>query len=70
MDSNTNSSFSNNSFEDKKKAYFNLENAKWSLKLLHTVSVFTKKEWNENTIIENQKVFLTELEKYYNLQNN
>ena len=70
LDSNTNSSFSNNSFEDKKKAYFNLENAKWSLKLLHTVSVFTKKEWNENTIIENQKVFLTELEKYYNLQNN
>jgi uncharacterized protein with ParB-like and HNH nuclease domain len=67
LDRNTNSSFNDALPEEKTLKYFNLENVRWSLKLLHTVSVFTKKEWNVNAIIENQNQFLGEFKKYYNL---
>ena len=66
LDRNTNSSFSNNSFDEKKKSYFNSVNVKWSLKLLHSVAVFSKNDWGINEIKENQKEFIEELKKYYN----
>ena len=65
LDKNTNSSFNDALPEDKTNKYFDLENVRWSLKLLHTVSVFTKKEWREGTIINNQEEFLKEIKKYY-----
>jgi hypothetical protein len=66
LDRNTNSSFSNNSFNEKKNCYFNSVNVKWSLKLLHSVAVFSKNDWGINEIKENQKEFIEELKKYYN----
>lgn len=66
LDRNTNSSFNDALPDEKTLKYFDLENVRWSLKLLHTVSVFTKKEWNVKAIIENQNQFLDEFKKYYN----
>lgn len=66
LDKNTNSSFNDALPEDKTNKYFDLENVRWSLKLLHTVSVFTKKEWREDSIINNQEEFLKEIKNYYN----
>lgn len=66
LDKNTNSSFNDSLPEDKTNKYFDLENVRWSLKLLHTVSVFTKKEWREDSIINNQEGFLKEIKNYYN----
>lgn len=65
---NENSKFSNKSFEEKKTIYFNTANALWSLKLLHSVSVFSKKEWNENSIVENYNSFLKDFKEYYNIK--
>jgi hypothetical protein len=67
LDRNTNSSFNDALPNEKTLKYFDLENVRWSLKLLHTVSVFTKKEWNEDEIIKNQKTFLEEFRNYYNI---
>lgn len=67
---NDNSSFGAKDFNDKKKKYFNLEYAKWSLKLLHSVSVFSNNEWKEENIEENQKNFLSEFKAYYELTDN
>lgn len=62
-----NSSFSNSDFNQKKEIYFNVDNCKWSIKLLHSVSIFSKNEWNEESIKNNQESFLTELKKYYTI---
>ncbi|WP_281226975.1 DUF262 domain-containing protein [Flavobacterium aquiphilum] len=68
LDKKTNSSFNDALPEDKKEKYFDLRNVRWSLKLLHTVSVFTQKEWRENSIIKNQEAFLQEFENYYTIK--
>jgi len=65
LDKKTNSSFNDALPDDKKKKYFDLSNVRWSLKLLHSVSVFTQKEWKEAAIIKNQEDFLSEFENYY-----
>jgi hypothetical protein len=65
---NENSQFGYKSFEEKKSLYFEVKNTKWSLKLLHSVSVFSKKEWNAQSIEENQKEFICELKEYYKLK--
>ena len=67
LDKNTNSSFNDSLPEYKTKKYFDLENVRWSLKLQHTVSVFTQKEWREHSIIKNQEEFLAEFKKYYEI---
>ena len=67
LDKNTNSSFNDSLPEHKTKKYFDLENVRWSLKLQHTVSVFTQKEWKEDAIIKNQEEFLAEFKKYYEI---
>lgn len=67
---NENSQFGAKSFEDKKELYFDLNNTKWSLKFLHSVSVFSKNEWEEKEIQENQKEFISELKEYYKEDNN
>lgn len=64
---NENSQFGAKSFEEKKRLYFDLKNAKWSLKLLHSVSVFSQNQWNENDIDKNQIDFLEELKQYYKI---
>jgi len=64
---NENSKFSNKPFEEKKSIYFNTNNALWSLKLLHSVSVFSKNEWNEKSIERNHKEFIEEYKNYYNI---
>ena len=65
---NENSKFSNKSFDEKKSMYFNTDNALWSLKLLHSVSVFSKNEWNENSIAKNYNSFLNNFRKYYKIE--
>jgi hypothetical protein len=67
LDKKTNSSFNDSLPEYKSKKYFDLENVRWSLKLQHSVSVFTQKKWNEDAIIKNQKDFLDEFKKYYEI---
>lgn len=67
LDKSKSSSFSDDSFEDKKKKYFNFGNAGWSLKLPHSINIFSKKEWDEQSIIENQKEFLDEYRACYGL---
>lgn len=67
LDKNTNSSFNDSLPEYKTKKYFDLENVRWSLKLQHTVSVFTQKEWKEDAIVKNQEDFLVEFKKYYGI---
>ncbi|WP_163710238.1 DUF262 domain-containing protein [Mangrovibacterium lignilyticum] len=65
---NENSQFGAKSFDEKKKLYYDLNNVKWSLKLLHSVSVFSKNKWDENDIEENQTEFLKEIKDYYKIQ--
>lgn len=64
---NENSQFGAKSFDEKKRLYFDLNNAKWSLKLLHSVSVFSKNHWTEVEIAENQNDFLEEMKEYYKI---
>lgn len=68
LSKNDNSSFSNSDFEHKKSIYFstNEKFVKWSMSLLHTVSIFSQKEWNETSIKNNQAEFLENFEKTYN----
>lgn len=65
---NENSQFGAKSFIEKKKLYFDLQNVKWSLTFLHSVSVFSKNKWDEDDIAENQFDFLAEIKDYYNIQ--
>ncbi len=68
-----NAAFSNWDFEGKKAIYFGKEEPeklkekplKWSLKLLHSVSIFSNSKWNAETIRQNQQTFLAELRHYY-----
>ncbi len=74
-----NSSFGKLDFENKKEKFFNLyihtkerdnkeiESIINSNKLLHTVSVFSNKQWKDKEIVENQKRFLDKFEKDYDL---
>ena len=67
---NENSGFGAKSFDDKKSIYFNVDAEKpfRSRHLLHTISVFAKKEWGINEIIENKNKFINEIKEYYGIQ--
>lgn len=67
---NENSKFGAKSFDDKKSIYFNVNAEKpfKSRHLLHTISVFTNKEWGVEQIVENKKQFITEIKNYYGIQ--
>ncbi|GHU39149.1 hypothetical protein FACS1894190_02590 [Spirochaetia bacterium] len=66
LKSKDNSYFGALSFEEKKKKYFDMENVVWSLKLLHSVAIFSKYDkWDEESIKENQKDFLSEFNECY-----
>lgn len=68
LDKNTNSSFGKLDFKVKKEKFFSSENVKWSLKLLHSVSIFSKNaDWKEENIVKNQEYFLNELKNYYKI---
>ena len=64
---NDNSSFNNSCFEDKKKIYFNLNNIKHSLVLIHTLSLFTNEKWDKVKIRNNQTKFIDDFKKYYGI---
>lgn len=67
---NENSGFGAKSFDDKKNIYFNVDAEKpfRSRHLLHTISVFAKKEWGVNEIVENKNKFINEIKEYYGIQ--
>ena len=67
---NENSGFGAKSFDDKKSIYFNVDADKpfRSRHLLHTISVFAKKEWGVNEIVENKNKFINEIKEYYGIQ--
>lgn len=67
---NENSGFGAKLFDDKKSIYFNVDAEKpfRSRHLLHTISVFAKKEWGINEIIENKNKFINEIKEYYGIQ--
>ena len=67
---NENSGFGAKSFDDKKSIYFNVDSEKpfRSRHLLHTISVFAKKEWGVNEIVENKTNFINEIKEYYGIQ--
>ena len=67
---NENSGFGAKLFEDKKSIYFDVDANKpfKSRHLLHTISVFAKKEWGIKEIVENKKQFITEIKNYYGIQ--
>lgn len=67
---NENSGFGAKSFNDKKSIYFNVDAEKpfRSRHLLHTISVFAKKEWGVNEIVENKTNFINEIKEYYGIQ--
>ncbi len=64
---NDNSSFNASDFDDKKDIYFNLEKRKgfMSRNLLHTISIFAKKEWGQTEICNNKVAFIDEFKKHY-----
>lgn len=64
---NDNSSFNNSCFEDKKKIYFNLNNIKHSLVLIHTLSLFINEKWDKVKIRNNQTKFIDDFKKYYGI---
>lgn len=67
---NENSAFSNHSFKDKKKVYFNLNSVESfkSRHLLHSLSVFAKDKWNIDEIKKNKHSIINELKEYYGIQ--
>jgi len=67
LDKNENSLFNNNTFEDKKKIYFDVNKSFKSRNLLHTISVFAKSYWNINEIEENQRQFIDRFKKDYSI---
>jgi hypothetical protein len=67
LDTNTNASFNDSLFDEKKELYFDSSNIKWSLKLLHSLKIFSHKEWNIDTIEKNKKTFINEFKKYYGI---
>lgn len=72
---NDNSSFGKLDYEDKKEKFFNFyvnsnnriyrDSIIKSNMLLHTVSVFSNKQWNSNEIEENQNKFLNRFQNDY-----
>lgn len=62
---NENSKFGAKPFLEKKEFYFDMKNVLWSLKLLHSVSVFSQIDWKEKEIMKNQSEFIDELKNYY-----
>ncbi len=64
---NDNSSFNASGFDDKKDIYFNLEKRKgfMSRNLLHTISIFAKREWGQSEICNNKIAFIKEFKTYY-----
>ncbi len=64
---NDNSQFSNKSFEEKKKIYFNPETpeAFESRNLLHSMLVFSNSSWGIEEIKENKRKYLYEYNKCY-----
>lgn len=75
-----NSSFGKLDFDSKKSKFFSQfysedkdfkekdqENIIKSSTLLHTISVFSNKEWGENQIMKNKESFLKELREYYKI---
>lgn len=62
---NDNSQFSNKSFEEKKKIYFNTPEAFESRNLLHSMLVFSNSTWGIKEIEENKEKYLNEYDKCY-----
>ncbi len=69
---NENSMFGNKTFNEKKEIYFQTQGNNsatiWSLKLLHSVAIFSKEKWEEEQIAENYINFLNEYKEYYNIK--
>lgn len=63
-----NSTFGAKDFLEKKNTYFNTSESFRSRNLLHTLSVFSKTDWKENEIIENQKTIIKQLTDYYEIK--
>lgn len=62
-----NSSFSDKDFLEKKKAFFNPDKVKESMSFLHSLTVFSESEWNENNILKNKYSFLDNYKKTYTI---
>lgn len=62
-----NSRFGAKSFEEKKAVYFDLSSEFLSRHLLHTISVFTRKNWGVPEIQENKKNIIDEIISYYEI---
>lgn len=67
LDKAENSKFSDKTFEEKKKVYFNVNEVFKSRNLLHTISVFAKSNWTKEEIINNQNEFISRFKKDYNI---
>lgn len=65
-----NSQFSDKSFEEKKAIYFGLGDEGFkSRSLIHSILVFSKGKWDEETININQQEFINRIEKDYGYEN-
>jgi len=62
-----NSKFGARSFDEKKAVYFDLSSGFRSRHLLHTISVFTRKNWGVPEIQENKKNIINEIISYYEI---
>lgn len=62
--SDDNSSFSNKSYQDKKKLFFHKESLK-SRHLLHTISLFAESKWAGKEIANNKYITLEAFKNYY-----
>ncbi len=67
LESRDNSIFSNSTFNDKKKIYFNTNEIFRSRDLLHTMSVFANEKWGLDEIKENQGKILSKFTEVYGL---
>jgi hypothetical protein len=70
LDKNENSKFNDNPFDEKKKIYFDINDAFKSRNLLHTISVFANSTWAKDDIEKNQKAFISRFKKDYNIEDN
>ncbi len=62
-----NSKFGDKLVEDKKAVYFDLSSEFHSRHLLHTISVFARKNWGVPEIQENMKNIIEEIKSYYEI---
>lgn len=65
---NENSAFGPKDFDDKKSLYFDTSTDFNSRNLLHTISVFSNRDWSEKEIIENKKKTIQIINNQYELK--